>query len=197
MSLAPNGDLLVTAARAVRLGPRNLQTFAIPGSKPGETEPLEKLAAAAVTPSGSVLVSDEKKKKVFRFDGKLQYQAPFPDAKERQISRIVLDGEGGIVMLDRDEKTVRVLDETGRVLRTIAAHGPGYDLRKPVDVAVDGFRNTYVADEESGVLVFSPQGQLLATLGGADVRTARAVTIDPSGGVLVYDDKLQRILRFK
>jgi TolA-binding protein len=197
MSLAPNGDLLVTAARAVRLGPRNLQTFAIPGSKPGETEPLEKLEAAAVTPSGSVLVSDEKKKKVFRFDGKLQYQGPFPDAKERQISRIVLDGEGGIVMLDRDEKTVRVLDETGRVLRTIAAHGPGYDLRKPVDVAVDGFRNTYVADEESGVLVFSPQGQLLATLGGSDVRKARAVTIDPSGGVLVYDDKLQRILRFK
>ncbi len=197
MSLAPNGDLLVTAARAVRLGPRNLQTFAIPGSKPGETEPLEKLEAAAVMPSGSVLVSDEKKKKVFRFDGKLQYQAPFPDAKERQISRIVLDGEGGIVMLDRGEKTVRVLDEAGRVLRTIAAHGPGYDLRKPVDVAVDGFRNTYVADEESGVLVFSPQGQLLATLGGADVRKARAVTVDPSGGVLVYDDKLQRILRFK
>jgi hypothetical protein len=37
MSLAPNGDLLVTAARAVRLGPKNLQTFAIPGGKPGET----------------------------------------------------------------------------------------------------------------------------------------------------------------
>jgi TolA-binding protein len=197
MSLAPNGDLLVTAARAVRLGPRNLQTFAIPGSKPGETEPLDKLAAAAMTPSGSLLVSDEKKKKVFRFDAKYQYQAPFPDAKERQITRIVLDGEGGIVMLDHDEKTVRVVDEAGKVLRTIAAHGPGYDLRKPVDVAVDGFRNTYIADEEAGVLVISPQGQLLATIGGGVVRKARAVTVDPSGAVLVYDDKLQRILRFK
>jgi hypothetical protein len=29
------------------------------------------------------------------------------------------------------------------------------------------------------------------------VRKARAVTVDPSGAVLVYDDKLQRILRFK
>src|SRR6185436_20481056 len=175
LSLAPNGDLLVTAARAVRLGPKNLQTFAIPGGKPGETEPLEKLEAAVVTPAGSVLVADEKKKKVFRFDAKLQYQAPFPDAKERQVSRIVLDGEGGIVLLDRDERAVHVVDEAGKPLRTIATRGAGYEMRKPVDVAVDGFRNIYVADEEAGVLVFSPQGALLATLGGADVRKARAV----------------------
>jgi TolA-binding protein len=197
MSLAPSGELLVTAARAVRFGPKNLQTFSIPSDKPGVPEQLEKLEAAAVTQGGSVLVSDEKKKKVFRFDGKYQYQAPFPDAKERQVSRIVLDGEGGIVMLDRDERTVRVIDEAGKALRTIAGRGPGYDLRKPVDVAVDTFRNTYVADEEAGIFVFSPQGQLLATIGGADVKKARALTVDPSGAVLVYDDKLQRILRFK
>ena len=197
VGLTPTGDLVVVAARAVRFGPKTLQTFAIPGNKPGETEPLEKLAAAVVTQGGSVLVADEKKKKVFRFDGKLQYQAPFPDAKERQVSRLVLDGEGGIVMLDRDERTVHVVDEAGKPLRIIATRGPGYELRKPVDVAVDGFRNIYVADEEGGVLVFSPPGQLLATLGGAEVRKARAVTVDPGGAVLVYDDKLQRILRFK
>ena len=113
------------------------------------------------------------------------------------MSRIVLDGEGGIVLLDRDERAVHVVDEAGKPLRTIATRGAGYEMRKPVDVAVDGFRNIYVADEEAGVLVFSPQGALLATLGGADVRKARAVTVDPAGAVLVYDDKLQRILRFK
>jgi TolA-binding protein len=197
MTLAPSGELLVVAARAVRFGPRNLQTFAIPSDKPGVPEPLEKLEAAAVTQGGSILVSDEKKKKVFRFDAKYQYQAPFPDVKERQVSRIVLDGEGGIVMLDRSERTVRVIDETGRALRTIASRGPGYELRKPIDVAVDPFRNTYVADEEAGILVFSPAGQLLASIGVTDVRKARAVTVDPSGAILVYDDKLQRILRFK
>jgi TolA-binding protein len=197
LSLSPSGDLLVVAARAVRIGPKNLQTFAIPGSKPGETEPLEKLEAAALTPGGAVLVSDEKKKKVFRFDGKYQYQAPFPDVKERQVSRIVLDGEGGIVLLDRDEKTVRVVDEAGKVLRTIAGRGPGYEFKKPVDLAVDSFRNTYVADEDAGVLVFSPAGQLLTSIGPTEVRKARALTIDPSGAVLVYDEKVQRILRFK
>ena len=70
-------------------------------------------------------------------------------------------------------------------------------MRKPADVAVDAFRDTYVADEEGGVLVFSPQGQLLATLGGAELKKPRALTLEPSGAVLVYDDKLQRILRFK
>jgi len=144
-----------------------------------------------------VLVADEKKKKVFQFDPKYQYLGPFPDAKERQVSRIVLDGEGGIVMLDREERAVRAFDEAGKVLRTIPARGAGYELRKPVDLALDAFRNTYLADEEGGVLVFSPQGQLLATLGGSDLRRPRAVTVDPSGAVLVYDDKQQRILRFK
>jgi sugar lactone lactonase YvrE len=187
----------VVAARAVRIGPKNLQTFSIPGSKPGEMEPLDKLEAAAITQGGSVLVSDEKKKKVFRFDGKYQYQGPFPDVKERQVSRMMLDGEGAIVMLDRDEKAVRAVDETGKVLRTIAARGPGYELKKPVDVTVDLFRNTYVADEEGAVLVFSPAGQLIATVGAADLKKPRALTVDPAGAVLVYDDKLQRILRFK
>ena len=88
MSVAATGDLLVVASRAVRIGPKNLQTFAIPGSKPGETEPLDKLEAASITPGGAVLVSDEKKKKVFRFDGRYQYQGPFPDVKERQVSRM-------------------------------------------------------------------------------------------------------------
>src|SRR5262249_20547384 len=128
LTLAPSGDLVVVAARAVRFGPKNLQTFAIPGNKPGETEPLEKLAAAVVTQAGSVLVADEKKKKVYRFDGRYQYQGVFGDAKERQVSRIVLDSEGGIVMLDRDEKAVRVWDDSGRALRAIAARGQGYEL---------------------------------------------------------------------
>ena len=126
-----------------------------------------------------------------------QYQGVFGDAKERQVSRIVLDSEGGIVMLDRDEKTVRVWDEAGRALRAIATRGPGYDLRKPIDVAVDAFRNAYVADEEGAVLVFSPAGQLLASIGAQELKKPRAVALEPSGAVLVYDEKLQRILRFK
>lgn len=197
LAVAATGELLVVAARAVRFGPRNIQAFTVPGEKPGEQEPLEKIEAAAVTQGGTILVSDDKKKNVFRFDAKYQYQGPFPDAKERHVSRIRLDGEGGIVLLDRDERTVRVVDEAGKVLRSVAARGAGYELKKPADVAVDPFRNLYVLEEEGGVFVFTPQGQLLTTVGAADLRKAKAITLEPSGALLVYDDKLQRIVRFK
>jgi hypothetical protein len=195
--MAATGELMVVAARAVRFGPKNIQAFTIPGEKPGEREPLDKIEAAALTPGGSVLVADENKKKVFRFDGKYEYQGPFPDAKERQVSRIRLDGEGGIVLLDRQEKAVRVVDETGKALRAVAARGPGYEIRKPVDLAVDPFRNVYVLDEEAGVFVFNPQGQLLATVGAGTLRKGRALALDPAGALLVYDDKQQRIVRFR
>jgi DNA-binding beta-propeller fold protein YncE len=104
-----------------------------------------------------------------------------------------LDGEGAIVCLDREEKTVKAYDETGKLLRTVGPTG----LKRPVDAAVDPFRNTYVADEELGVLVFSPKGQLLATIAGEEVKKPKALALDPAGAVLVYDDKTQKVQRFK
>jgi hypothetical protein len=79
----------------------------------------------------------------------------------------------------------------------LAARGAGYELKKPVDVAVDAFRNFYVADAELGVLVFAPTGQLLATLSAAEARKPGAVAIDVEGSVLVYDEKSERVVRFQ
>jgi sugar lactone lactonase YvrE len=140
-------------------------------------------------------VADEKRKKVYRYDAKWEYLGTFPDkdTKEREITRMFLDGEGGIVLLDREEKTIRVLDETGKVLRTVGPAG----LKKPVDAAVDAFRNTYVADEEGAVQVFNEKGQPLATLSVPEMRKPRALTLGADGAVLVYDDRAEKVLRFK
>jgi hypothetical protein len=92
---------------------------------------------------------------------------------------------------------VSVLDESGRVLRTQALRGGGFDLRKPADVAVDPFRNLYVADEEGGVFVFAPAGHLLATVSGGELRKPMALTLDPAGALLVYDDRAQKVLRYR
>jgi TolA-binding protein len=198
LGLTPGGDVVVTARTAVRLGLRDVRTFAIPGDKPGSSEPLERITAALVLPGGDVLVADEKRKRVYRFSGEpLAFQGTFPDGREREIRRLLADAEGAIVMLDEDEKSVQVFDARGRALRKLGPRGAGFELRRPADVAVDNSRNLYVADEDAGVLLLSPDGQLLATIGRDELRKPRAIALEPGGAVLVYDDKAQRIFRFQ
>jgi outer membrane protein assembly factor BamD (BamD/ComL family) len=196
LSLDPAGEVVFAARGAVRLGPKDIRSFTTPPEKAGAApKPVDKILAATVTPGGAVLVSDEDREAILRFDTKGQYQGTFPgrDASKRKVTRILVDGEGGIVALDRDEKAVRVWDETGRLLRTVGPAG----LKRPVDVAVDAFRNLYVADEEGGVLVFNPQGQPLATITSPELRRPRAVAVDATGAVLVYDDRAERVLRYR
>lgn len=195
LSLDPRGQVVFAARTAVRIGLKDIRSFTIPSDKP-VPEPLERINAAAVTPGGSVLVADEKRNRVYRYNARFEFQGTFPDpreTKEREVTRLFVDGEGGIVMLDRGEKTVRVYDETGKPLRSVGPTG----LRRPVDVAVDPFRNTYIADEELGVLIFSPQGQILHTLSGAELRRPKALTLDPAGAILVWDDKAEKVLKYR
>jgi TolA-binding protein len=197
LCLSPAGELVVASKTAVRVGSKDVKTFTSPGDKPGSSEPLEKITAALVTEDGHLLVADDRRRRVHRYDAKLEYKGPFPDAKEREVSRMTLDTEGGIVLLDRDEKTVRVFDAAGRLLRSVGPRGPGFELKKPADVAVDASRNTYVADEESGVYIFSADGRLLGTLSGEELKRPKALALDPAGALLVYDDRAQRVLRYR
>ena len=197
LTFAPTGEVIAAARLGVRVGPREVRSYAIPTDKPGVPEPLERIQAAVMTPGGFVLVADGKKKRIYRFDSKQQYQGIFPDARDHGVTRMTLDGEGGIVVLDEDARSVQVFDEAGRLLRSIPPRGAGYELRRPTDVAVDPCRNLYVADREGGVLVFSPQGQLLTVLSGPELRRPAALTLDPSGMVLVYDEKAERVLRYR
>jgi tetratricopeptide (TPR) repeat protein len=196
LSLSPKGDVLLSARTAVRFGAKDIKSFAIPAEKAGEPpEALERIEAALVLPNGTILVADGKKKRIYKYDDQFKYQGTFPDAKEHRVTRMLLDGEGALVMLDEDEKSVRSYDVTGRVLRTVAAKGTGYELKHPEDIAVDAFRNLYVVDEV-GVQVFTPQGQLMTTIGG-ETRRPRAITLDPSGALLMYDEKAQKVVRFQ
>jgi hypothetical protein len=180
----------------VRIGPAEVRALTTPAEKAGgNPQPVDKVLAAALTRDGSLLVSDEDREKVLRFDATGELLGTFPpqDTTRRKVTRLVVDGEGAIVWLDREEKAVRVFEETGKEIRAIGPAG----LRKPVDVAVDPFRNLYVADEDQGVLVFDAQGRPLATIAGPELRRPKALTLDATGAVLVYDDKAERILRYR
>jgi outer membrane protein assembly factor BamD (BamD/ComL family) len=196
LSLTPAGELVLAGRGAVRVGPKDVRSFTTPPDKPGASpKPVEKILAAAVTTGGFVLVSDEDREAILRYDAKGQYLGTFPgkDAARRKVTRILVDGEGDIVTLDREEKVVRVWQETGRPIGAIGPAG----LKRPADVAVDAFRNLYVADEELGILVFNPQGQPLAAISGPELRRPRAVTLDATGAVLVYDERSERVLRYR
>jgi len=196
LCLTPAGEVVLAGRTGIRVGPKDVRSFTTPAEKPGAMpKPVEKILAAAVTTGGFVLVSDEEREAILRYDGKGQYLGTFPgpDATKRRVSRILVDGEGEIVTLDREEKVVRVWQETGRAIRAIGPAG----FKHPADVAVDAFRNLYVADEELGVLVFNAQGQPLATIASPELKRARAVTVDATGAVLVYDDRAQRVLRYR
>jgi TolA-binding protein len=193
LSLTPDGEIVVTAKLAVRIGRRNIHGFTLPGQKP---RPLEQLTSALVLPGGDVLVADKKRKGIFRFDSDYNYIGPFPDNREREITRLVRDEEGGIVCLDGKTRTIRIYDATGKPLRSIAARGSGYELKRPVDIAVDAALNIYVVDSRAGVFVIGRQGQLLATLGAGQLREPVALTLEPGGSVLVYDKKARQVFRF-
>jgi len=195
LALAPDGEVVFAAKTAVRIGARDVRSFFFPPEKPGEErKPVDRIRAAAVVPGGGVLVSEEKNDAVYRFDagGHLEGRFPRGDTQEREVTRILLDDERGILLLDKKDKIVRVCDENGRTIRTV---GPG-GLRKPVDVAVDAFRNVYVADEDQGVLVFNPSGELFFKIAGGNLKEATAIALEASGAVLVYDEDSKRILRY-
>lgn len=197
LALGPDGELVLTSKLAVRAG-GELRSFTIPGEKPGETRPLDRLTAAVLTRGGALLVADEERKRVFRYEGRQEFKGVFPaDGRERQVTRMALDAEGAVLLLDREARVLSAFDENGKALRSLGPRGTGWELRKPADFAVDSFRNLYVADEDAGVLVLSPQGRLLATLGRDELRKAKAVAVEPGGAVLVYDEKAQRVLRFR
>lgn len=196
LALTPRGEVILATRLAVRFG-GELKTLAIPGGKPGELEALDRITAALRLFGGDTLVADEKRKRVHRFAPDWSYKGPFPDAREREVTRMALDSEGAVVMLDKNDKSVSVFDETGRALRALPARATGYELKKPVDVEVDSARNLYVADEEKGVLVFGADGRLLATLSGEELRRPKALALEPSGAILVYDDRSQRVLRYR
>jgi TolA-binding protein len=197
LALSPKGDIVAAVRSAVRIGGKDIKTFAVPSDEPGKPpEVLEKIEAAIVLPGGTTLVSDHKRHRVYRYDDQYKFVGTFPpDPKERQVARILLDSEGTIVMLDADEKSVRFYDVTGKLLRTVGPKGQGFELKRPLDIAVDPFRNLYIADQ-AAIYVVNAQGQLLTTIAG-DIKKPQAIALEPSGDLLVYDDSLQKVSRYR
>ncbi len=196
LTVSPLGEVVFASKLAVKVGTTGVLAFSIPSEKPGEMEIIDRIGAATLLVSGDMLVSDLKRKRLLRFKG-ATFASVFPGPTEREVIKLLTTPKGDVVMLRKDDKTVEIMDEGGRLITTIGPRGPGFEWKKPADVAIDAFSNVYVADEDQGIFMFSAKGALMATFGAADVKKSRAIAIDLSGAALVYDDRTETIVRFK
>lgn len=196
LSISPLGEVVFASKLAVKVGSAGVMSFSLPSEKPGEMEIIDRIGAATILVSGDTLVSDLKHKRVLRFKGNT-FSSVFPDRGEREVIRLLTTPKGEAVMLRKDDKSIEIIDDSGRLVQKIGPRGPGFEWKKPADVALDAFSNLYLADEDQGIFVFSPKGELMATFGTADVKKSRALAIDLMGAVLVYDDRTEAIVRFK
>jgi TolA-binding protein len=197
LALSPSGDVVFASKLAVKLGSGGTLSFAIPSEKPGEMEPIDRIGAATILVSGDILVSDLKKKRVLRFKGNAFASVFPPDKTEREVIKMLTTPKGEAVLLRKDDKSIEIFDDAGRLVSKMGPRGPGFEWKKPVDVAIDAFSNLYLADEDQGIFVLSPRGELMTTFGASDVRKSRAIAIDVAGAALVYDDRTETIVRFK
>jgi TolA-binding protein len=196
LSISPEGDVVFAGKLAVRIGSAGVAAFSVPSDKPGVMEPIDRIGAATIMVSGDTLVSDLKRKRVLRFKGDT-FSSVFPDRSEREVIKLLTTSRGEAVMLRKDDKSLEIVDDSGRVVLKVGPRGPGFEWRKPVDVAIDAFSNLYVADEDQGIFVLSPRGELMTTIGASDLKKSRAVAVDLAGAVLVYDDRTESLVRFK
>lgn len=196
LSISPAGEVVFASKLTVKTGAGEVFLFSSPGDKPGAMEPIDRIGAATRLISGDTLISDLRHKRVLRFKG-TNFANFFPDRMEREVIKLLTTPRGEAVMLRKDDKSIEVIDADGRLISKIGPRGSGYEWKKPVDLALDAFSNLYLADEDQGIFMLSPKGQLMAVFGAAEVRKSRAVAIDPAGAVLVYDDRAETIVRFK
>jgi len=196
LAVTPQGDVIFASRLAVKTGAKGAVSFSTPSDKPGVMDAVDRIGAATVLVSGDILISDLKRKRILRFRDNV-FVSVFGDRSEREVIKLVTTPRGEALMLRKDDKSIEIVDESGRLVSKIGPRGPGFEWKKPVDVTIDAFSNIYVADEDQGIFLLSPKGALMSTFGASDVRKSRAIAIDLSGAALVYDDRTETIVRFK
>jgi TolA-binding protein len=175
------------------VAPAAVLTLTVPRDG-GQARVLDDMAAVAILSNGDRLVADRAQRAVFRFDAAGKFLGPFATAR---ASRLAVGPGDQVAWLDRDAKSVSVLDRTGKPGVRLAAKGTGYDLTNPTDVAFDELGHLYVLDR-SAVVVFAPDGRFVTSFAAAPAspgafRDADALALDGAGRLFIYDNRNERV----
>lgn len=197
--------LLVSASGAPRVMTRNgVHTVregreAIAPLRAG-TQVVDDVTAACVGTGGEILVANRKARAIQRFSADGQFLGAFAAGA---YSRLAANERGDVAALDREAKAVTLFDAQGKPGARVQARGEGYQLETPIDVALDPFGHLYVLDRDrASVTIFTPDGKLLGSLaspasGEGAFGEPSALAIDATGRLLVYEDRLHRVVIYR
>jgi TolA-binding protein len=159
-------------------------------------KPVEEISSVLAMSNGMRLVADRKGKQVLRFAPNGTFVNKFAGV---DAERLALNHLDDVAMIDRETKSVVIVDRDGKALARIAQKGAGYEFDNPVDLTYDAFGQIYVLDRgRASVFVFGPRNRLLTTITmpekspGAFPR-ASAFGLDRAGRLYIYDDRAQGI----
>jgi TolA-binding protein len=178
---------------AAEKGAPVLVAVPVPGKVPRQ---IEEMAAVITMSGGDRLIADRKGKVVVRASPTGKWISNFASLNAERLARNEFDD---VAIIDRDTRSVVIVDRDGKPLSRIAAKGANYQFDDPADIAFDALGHLYVLDGRKAVIyVFGPKNRLVATIAstmkgpGALVKP-RAMALDRAGRLYVYDESSQRI----
>ena len=158
---------------------------------------VEEIPSVVMTSTGQRLVVNKKDKTVVRYDSGGRYLGPFMPAINTE--RIAINSLDDVAVIDKDARSISILDRDGKPLSKIMTKGANYQLDEPVDLSFDRLGYLYVLDRgKSSVLVFGPRNRLITNFTiaentpGAFTR-AKALGLDAAGRLYIFDEKAKRI----
>lgn len=205
-----SGRVAAFDAGALHLSEGSPLSFGVPQPN-GATKALSNLQGVAQFSNGDWLVADGDDRSLHRFSTAGSHLGAFAPGRMTHVAILPTDEVAG---LDRDQRAVVVFDVAGQALGRIPLRAAGYDLQDAEGLSVDAFGHLYVlARTAIGVFSAFPApaaGQpravtvypLLALFappqndpGG--FRRATAFALDPSGAAWLYDERANRLTRYR
>ena len=141
-------------------------------------------------------VADRKAKVVVRVSPAGKFVANFATVNAERLASNAFDD---VAMIDRDSKSVVIVDRDGRTLARIPQKGPAWQFDDPADLAFDALGHLYVLDgRHAAIHVFAPNQRLVTTITSpvrqpGSIQRPRALAIDSAGRLYVFDESSRRI----
>ena len=198
LTLDAEGRPIVITERGLMRARAQLVTLRAGDAATGR--PLEELAAVGVLSTGDIIAADRRTRAIHRFDADGQPRGTFAALN---ASRLAVNERDDIAAIEREGKSIVLLDAAGTIVRRIPPRGEGYTLAEPADVAIDAIGHIYVLDrDQASVFVFTKDGRVLATLrspeaGESAFRQPSAIALDPAGRLYIHDERQRTVVIYQ